>query len=142
MSTITFKAIARLQIMAMLNEKATGKGIDREYQIATDLYDKIYIPDEEQERLSIKQRDGTKMLSVDALRSLPDLEVDLNFNELSKLEKVLKDNDIRPMDRKLWWADVMAQLEETKKPKLEDEAVRSRHLDVLRAGNRNQKPGD
>ena len=30
MSTIRFKAIARLQIMAILNEKNTGKGVDRE----------------------------------------------------------------------------------------------------------------
>lgn len=128
MSTIRFTAMARLQIGAMLNERNQGKGPDREYQIAADLYDKISIPDDEQERLSIKQRDGTRMLSVDALRSLPDLEVDLNFNELAKLEKVLRENDIRPMDRRLWWADVMTRLEDARKPKLEEEAVRSKRL--------------
>ena len=128
MSTIRFTGMARLLITAIMNERNTGKGVDREYKIAADLYDKIYIPDDEQERLSIKQRDGTSMLNVASLRSLPVLEVDLNFNELAKLEKILVENDIKPMDRKLWWADVMAQIEETKKPKLEEEAIRSKRL--------------
>ena len=128
MSTIRFTGMARLLITAIMNERNTGKGVDREYKIAADLYDKIYIPDDEQERLSIKQRDGTSMLNVASLRSLPVLEVDLNFNELAKLEKILVENDIKPMDRKLWWADVMAQIEETKKPKLEEEAILSKRL--------------
>ena len=133
---ITLSTIARLQIMNILNEQGKGRGSDREYGITADLYEKIEIPDEVQESMSIRRPDGLRQLNPDALRSLPDLTVDLNHNEAAKLEKILTEVDIKPMDRKLWYRNVMAQLEEAKKPALDDEPTKTQRLADIRSAGR------
>ena len=136
---MTFSGIARMMITNILNKAGEGKGRnDREHAIATSLYQKIEIPEEEQEALATKGRDGEpKGLTAEALRNIPDLEVELDFNEQSKLEKVLTECNIKPMDHKLWYDAIMAQLDEAKKAPIEDQRVKDKRLaEFRRAGGK------
>jgi len=120
MAVLRLSFMARMQIMAILNEKSTGKGGDRDFGIGADLYEKIEVPEEEQlhmldpgvtldERLKAQRR----------VKEYPVLEVELNYKELEKLDKILTEFEkIRPMDRRMWYRDVMAQLADRKSTRL------------------------
>jgi hypothetical protein len=129
-ATLKLSFIARIQIMGILNEKAKGKPYDPEYKIATDLYEKIFVTDEQQEALAKKLENGTSYLTPEAIRSVPALEVKLDYKELAKLNKLLSEHECRPGDRMLWFAGVMEQLEALSKPALEPEQIRAQRLEM------------
>lgn len=141
MATMRFSAVARLNIMGILNEKAKGKGHEAGYKTSADLYDKIAFTDQQQEEeLSIKL-DGVPTLNPGLIRAYPVLEEDLNYEELAKLSQVLKEFDIRPVDRRTWYADIHAQLEAAKDPPQQDQATKDRQLTEFRSQNKPKSVG-
>lgn len=140
MSVMRFTGIARLQIMGILNDKTKGKSLDPGHVIATRLYKKVYISDKQQEKeLAYKQvdEDMPPQLNPMAVKRMDVLTVDLDFEELAKLYEVLTDfQGLRPLDHDLWFDDVIAQLEEAKKPRIESEEERQKNLAEHRTQNR------
>lgn len=132
---ITLNWIARMRITLLMDEMLKGRGHDPEYVTACEVYEKIYISDDEQKTLSIQQSNGTRTLDQEKILAMKH-EVSLDYKQMAKLEKLMTDFELKPGDRVLWWANVMAQLQEAKKPELEDEPTRSKRLADIRTGSR------
>lgn len=132
---ITLNWIARMRITQLMDETLKGRGLDPEYLTACEVYEKIYISDDENQTLSIKQANGTRTLDQEKIFVMKH-EVSLDYKQMAKLEKLMTDFELKPGDRVLWWAKVMAQLQEAKKPELEDEPTRQRNLAAIRGAGR------
>jgi hypothetical protein len=133
MDVLTLSVIARWQLMQILNDKAKGKPGDRKYGIACDLYDKIFISDEELEKLFHRNPDGTSRPNDQAWREAKKIEVPLNYSELERLTELLKDADLRPLDRQAWAGNLLDQLERLNKPQPDNEEAKTKRLADIRS---------
>ena len=127
---IELPVVAIFRIMQLINDKCKGSHTSRDYKVACDLYEKIEITDEERERkYQFKDKQGEDRINAVALRDAPNKRVILDFREMEKLEKLLDDcSDFSPAERRLWLNYVLAQLEQARKPTLDDEETKTRRL--------------
>lgn len=132
---ITLNWVARMRISLLMDESLKGRGLDPEYVTACEVYEKIYISDQENISLSIKQPNGTRTLDQEKLLAMKH-EVSFDYKQMAKFEKLMTDFDLKPGDRVMWWANVMAQLQEAKKPEPEPKEIRDKRLADIRTGSR------
>lgn len=136
MDILKLSVIARWRIMEILNKQGTGKDGERKYEQACDLYDKICIRDEEMEKLFIQNGDGTSRPNDQAWRAAETHDVQLNFSELERLEEILKDTMLRPIDRQAWSRNVLNQLKDLKAPRTDSEQTKEKRLADIRSAKR------
>jgi len=129
MFVIRLSAIARWNLMEILNKQAKGKMGDKKYKTACALYEKICISDEEVEH---KFFDKEGKAVAQAFKDADDLDVVLNYNEMERLEDILGETELRPVDRKVWAQYLFDQLAKAKEPSLDDEKTKSERLDARR----------
>lgn len=112
-TTLRLTLTARLNLMQVLNTLAKGKGSDKkQYRVAVRIYNKIEVPAEELEKLYQIQTPYGPRANEPAIREAPMLEVPLSRQEVERLEDVLDSiEDLPPAAAKLWWDDLMSQIE-------------------------------
>lgn len=129
MYEIELSVVARFRILQLLNDKCKGKALSSDFRKAADLYEKIDIPDEERERKYCKKdREGNFIPDNEAIRSARVEKFQLTFDEFVTLDKVTEDIELMPMERKLWYTWVRNQIQEAKKPTLDDEETKTQRL--------------
>jgi hypothetical protein len=100
---------ARLNIAAIVGQQKVSM---TDLHVLSDLSKKVTVPEEVRETLMRDIGNGQAILDADAMKAIPDAEVDLEKAEARKLKQVLKDwSQYGPAD--LEWLDpIIKQLEE------------------------------
>jgi hypothetical protein len=106
---ITMSIRARLNIAAIVGQQKVSM---TDLHVLSDLSKKVTVPEEVRETLMRDIGNGQAILDADAMKAIPDAEVDLEKAEARKLKQVLKDwSQYGPAD--LEWLDpIIKQLEE------------------------------
>lgn len=126
---IELPVVAIFRIMQIIDDKGKGKANSKDYKTAVSLYQKIEITDEERERkFQFKDRSGEDRVNVVAIKEAEPRKFILDFREIERLEKFLEEVDLSPSESRLWYEYVMKQLENARKPDLDDEKTKTERL--------------
>ena len=100
---------ARLNITGILGQQKVAYN---DMHVLSDLLKKVTVPDEVRENIMRELGNGQAILDPQAMKEIPDVELELEKAEIRKLKQVLKDwNQYGPADLD-WVEPIMKQLDE------------------------------
>lgn len=110
-TTLRLSLICRLNLMTVINQACQGKPSDKKWRVATKIYAKIEVPDQEKETKYQTVTAQGIFPNAAAIREAPAIEVDFTQPEIERIEDILAGTELRPVDALVWYDDLATQLE-------------------------------
>lgn len=109
--TLKLTVLCRMSLMVLLNEHCKGRATDKKWRLATRIYNKIEVTDQEkEEKFQVVTLSGI-FPDMKAIREAPEIEVSLTESEIERLMAILANAELKPVDGNTWYFALMEQLD-------------------------------